>query len=125
MPNVCGESESVEWRASELSADSSLHWCAVQVTMPGQICAVMVTTLVLEGWSNKLDPSHSVLVQVRCAVACVCVRVCACVCACACACVPQCFGAGAVFIAYVFVCVCVHVRMCMWVWVRVRVGACV
>ncbi len=32
--------------------------------MPGHICAVVVTTLVLEGWSNKLDPSHSVLVQV-------------------------------------------------------------
>jgi len=36
-----------------------------KVTMPGHICAVVVTTLVLEGWSNKLDPSHSVLVQVQ------------------------------------------------------------
>jgi hypothetical protein len=25
----------------------------------------MVTTLVLEGWSNKLDPHHSVLVTVK------------------------------------------------------------
>lgn len=35
-----------------------------QVTLPGHICAVVVTTLVLEGWSNKLDPTHSVLAQV-------------------------------------------------------------
>ncbi len=34
------------------------------VTLPGHICAVVVTTLVLEGWSNKLDPTHSVLSQV-------------------------------------------------------------
>jgi aarF domain-containing kinase len=26
---------------------------------------VVVTTLVLEGWSNQLDPRHSVLEQVR------------------------------------------------------------
>ena len=32
--------------------------------MPGHICAVVVTTLVLEGWSSKLDPKHSVLEQV-------------------------------------------------------------
>ncbi|KAF5834796.1 ABC1 family-domain-containing protein [Dunaliella salina] len=36
-----------------------------KVTLPGHICAVVVTTLVLEGWSNKLDSSHSVLVQVQ------------------------------------------------------------
>jgi aarF domain-containing kinase len=35
-----------------------------QVNMPGHICAVVVTTLILEGWSHKLDPSHSVLMQV-------------------------------------------------------------
>ena len=34
------------------------------VSLPGHICAVVVTTLVLEGWSNKLDPDHSVLTQV-------------------------------------------------------------
>ena len=33
--------------------------------MPGHICAVVVTTLVLEGWSSQLDPRHSVLEQVR------------------------------------------------------------
>ena len=33
------------------------------VSLPGHICAVVVTTLVLEGWSNKLDPDHSVLMQ--------------------------------------------------------------
>jgi len=36
-----------------------------QVSLPGHICAVVVTTLVLEGWSNKLDPDHSVLRQVN------------------------------------------------------------
>ncbi|GFR39830.1 hypothetical protein Agub_g324 [Astrephomene gubernaculifera] len=36
-----------------------------QVSLPGHICAVVVTTLVLEGWSNKLDPDHSVLTQVQ------------------------------------------------------------
>ena len=35
------------------------------VPLPGHICAVVVTTLVLEGWSNQLDPRHSVLEQVR------------------------------------------------------------
>jgi hypothetical protein len=33
------------------------------VNLPGHICAVVVTTLVLEGWSCKLDPRHSVLTQ--------------------------------------------------------------
>ncbi|EFN54091.1 hypothetical protein CHLNCDRAFT_136214 [Chlorella variabilis] len=31
------------------------------VNMPGHICATVVTTMVLEGWSNKLDPNHSTL----------------------------------------------------------------
>ncbi|EIE27087.1 ABC1-domain-containing protein [Coccomyxa subellipsoidea C-169] len=35
------------------------------VNMPGHICAVVVTTLVLEGWSSQLDPRHSVLEQVK------------------------------------------------------------
>jgi aarF domain-containing kinase len=37
--------------------------------MPGHICAVVVTTLVLEGWSSKLDPTHSVMDQVSAIVA--------------------------------------------------------
>ncbi|KAK9836261.1 hypothetical protein WJX81_000321 [Elliptochloris bilobata] len=40
-----------------------------QVSMPGHICAVVVTTLVLEGWSSKLDPTHSVMDQVSAIVA--------------------------------------------------------
>jgi predicted unusual protein kinase regulating ubiquinone biosynthesis (AarF/ABC1/UbiB family) len=36
-----------------------------KVSLPGHICAVVVTTLVLEGWSNQLDPEHSVLAQVQ------------------------------------------------------------
>jgi len=36
-----------------------------KVSLPGHICAVVVTTLVLEGWSNKLDPNHSVLTKVQ------------------------------------------------------------
>ncbi|KAK9864975.1 hypothetical protein WJX84_001100 [Apatococcus fuscideae] len=36
-----------------------------KVTLPGHICAVVVTTLVLEGWSSQLDPSHSVLTEVE------------------------------------------------------------
>lgn len=35
------------------------------MSLPGQICAVLVTTLVLEGWSSRLAPDHSVLGQVR------------------------------------------------------------
>lgn len=35
------------------------------VTMPGHICATVVTTLVLEGWSHQLDPAHSTLSEVR------------------------------------------------------------
>lgn len=38
-----------------------------QVNMPGHICAVVVTTLVLEGWSSQLDPRHSVIEQVSAA----------------------------------------------------------
>lgn len=34
------------------------------MTLPGEICAVLVTSLVLEGWSNRLAPEHSVLSQV-------------------------------------------------------------
>ncbi|KAL3130566.1 hypothetical protein ABBQ38_008372 [Trebouxia sp. C0009 RCD-2024] len=32
-----------------------------EVSLPGHICAVVVTTLVLEGWSSKLDPDQSLL----------------------------------------------------------------
>lgn len=35
------------------------------VNMPGHICATVVTTMVLEGWSNKLDPNHSTLQEVK------------------------------------------------------------
>ncbi len=47
--------------ALQLRPQVRLH----KVTLPGHICAVVVTTLVLEGWSNKLDPTHSVLTQVQ------------------------------------------------------------
>lgn len=40
-----------------------------QVNMPGHICATVVTTMVLEGWSNKLDPNHSTLQEVKRTVA--------------------------------------------------------
>ncbi|KAK9808945.1 hypothetical protein WJX72_006758 [[Myrmecia] bisecta] len=40
-----------------------------EVVLPGHICAVVVTTLVLEGWSSKLDPAHSILGQVETLVA--------------------------------------------------------
>jgi aarF domain-containing kinase len=36
-----------------------------EVTLPGHICAVLVTVLVLEGWSSALKPDHSVLSLVR------------------------------------------------------------
>ncbi|KAL4519108.1 hypothetical protein Ndes2526A_g00212 [Nannochloris sp. 'desiccata'] len=36
-----------------------------QVNMPGHICATVVTTLVLEGWSHQLDPAHSTLSEVK------------------------------------------------------------
>ncbi|KAI7837776.1 hypothetical protein COHA_008405 [Chlorella ohadii] len=36
-----------------------------QVNMPGHICATVVTTMVLEGWSNQLDPNHSTLQEVK------------------------------------------------------------
>ncbi|KAL4440314.1 hypothetical protein ABPG75_003315 [Micractinium tetrahymenae] len=36
-----------------------------QVSMPGHICATVVTTMVLEGWSNQLDPDHSTLQEVK------------------------------------------------------------
>ena len=35
------------------------------MSLPGEVCAVLVTTLVLEGWSNRLAPQHSVLGQVQ------------------------------------------------------------
>lgn len=36
-----------------------------QVSLPGHICATVVTTLVLEGWSHDLDPAHSTLSEVQ------------------------------------------------------------
>lgn len=35
------------------------------VSLPGHIAGCVVTTLILEGWSNKLAPEHSVLCQVQ------------------------------------------------------------
>ena len=35
------------------------------VSLPGHICAAVVTTLVLEGWSHQLDPAHSTLNEVK------------------------------------------------------------
>ena len=36
-----------------------------RVSLPGHICATVVTTLVLEGWSHQLDPAHSTLNEVK------------------------------------------------------------
>lgn len=36
-----------------------------QVSLPGQVCAILVSILVLEGWSSKLSPQYSVLNQVE------------------------------------------------------------
>jgi aarF domain-containing kinase len=36
-----------------------------EVTLPGHICAVLVTVLVLEGWSSALKPDHSVMSEVK------------------------------------------------------------
>ena len=36
-----------------------------EVTLPGHICAVLVTVLVLDGWSSTLKPDHSVLTAVK------------------------------------------------------------
>ena len=33
----------------------------VQVSLPGHICAAVVTTLILEGWSSKLAPDQSIM----------------------------------------------------------------
>lgn len=40
-----------------------------EVTLPGHICAVLVTILVLEGWSSRLAPERSVLECVKGAMA--------------------------------------------------------
>jgi aarF domain-containing kinase len=39
------------------------------VSLPGRVSAVLVTTLVLEGWSSRLDPHHSPIAQVEAIVA--------------------------------------------------------
>jgi len=36
-----------------------------EVSLPGQVCAILVSVLVLEGWSSQLSPQHSVLNQVE------------------------------------------------------------
>ena len=35
--------------------------CALQVNLKGVVSAVVVTTLVLEGWSTKLDPEIRIM----------------------------------------------------------------
>lgn len=35
------------------------------VSLPGHISATVVATLVLEGWSHELDPSHSAMSEVK------------------------------------------------------------
>ena len=37
----------------------------LQVNLPGHICAVVVTTLVLEGWSSKVDPNQSIMDDIK------------------------------------------------------------
>lgn len=37
----------------------------MQVTIPGHICAVLVTALVLESWSGELDGEHSVVQHLK------------------------------------------------------------
>lgn len=68
------EGASWEDTAFKNSADTLGHVLELvrqhKVSLPGHICAVVVTTLVLEGWSNKLDPHHSVLTQVGLAGSC-------------------------------------------------------
>ena len=39
------------------------------VVLPARVSAVLVTTLVLEGWSSRLDPNHSPIAQVEAIVA--------------------------------------------------------
>lgn len=63
--------EGLDWGETAFrdSADTLGHVLELvrqhKVSLPGHICAVVVTTLVLEGWSNKLDPDHSVLTKVQ------------------------------------------------------------
>jgi hypothetical protein len=35
------------------------------VSLPGHVCAAVMTTYVLEGWSHRLDPKNSTLAEVR------------------------------------------------------------
>jgi aarF domain-containing kinase len=59
------------WEESEYSSSAAAFASILdvirehEVTMPGHICAVLVTVLVLEGWSSKLAPEHSVLEEVK------------------------------------------------------------
>lgn len=36
-----------------------------RVTLPGQICSCLFTVFLLEGWSSKLDPEHSIMDQIK------------------------------------------------------------
>ncbi len=39
--------------------------CFLLVSLPGHICAMVVTTLVLEGWSSRLDPNQSIMDDIK------------------------------------------------------------
>lgn len=60
-----------DWRGTPYGSNTDALAAALEtvrrhgVTLPGGVCSVMVTTLILEGWSSQLDPGHSVLNQVR------------------------------------------------------------
>ena len=63
------------WDESEYSSSTAAFAAildivrAYEVTLPGHICAVLATVFVLEGWSSKLAPEHSVLEAVKGVVA--------------------------------------------------------
>ena len=62
LGHVCVEEPSA--LSHTLFAPAAPHCICRQVSLPGHICAAVVTTLVLEGWSSELDPDHSVMTQV-------------------------------------------------------------
>lgn len=35
-----------------------------RVSLPGQICSCLFSVFVMEGWSSKLDPNHSLMYQI-------------------------------------------------------------
>jgi aarF domain-containing kinase len=63
------------WEESEYSSSAAAFASILEVvrnyevTLPGHICAVLITVLVLEGWSSELSPERSVLEEVKSVVA--------------------------------------------------------